>query len=127
MHTPTLIKRLTPPTMDQIAIALYKDAAQVGEEYAKGDELSMISAQSVARNRVPEMLMRAAIIALMADGDNAMAEMLAALLKGRKAGAQWCNRDWQTGEFLEEAAASVEEAGAEIAERFRKGAEGLAA
>lgn len=126
MQTSILLRQTQPPSMDTIATALYQDACALAKEWSRGDELSMIAASDHARRQVPVMLMRAAIIGFMADGDNAMASMLDAMLKGRRAEMAWYHRDLWVDD-LENAADEIEALAEEIATRFRKDAEGLAA
>lgn len=134
MHTAQLLKQTTPPNTEAIVSALHQDALALSAEWSRGDVLSMISDETVAKESAARVLLLAAAAALravkdptMADMTDTMAKMLEAYLSGRLAEKQFCFRDRWTADALETAADDMTTLTEEIADRFRADAEGLAA
>lgn len=127
MHTAQLLKQTTQPGGEAIATALHQDALALSREWARGDVLSMISNETVARESAARMLLRAAALALRAVKDEDAAKLLETYLSGRTAEMQFSFRDRWTADALETAADDMTTLTEEIADRFRADAEGLAA
>ena len=126
-HVSALLRRTDEPHIADMAEASRLDAAAMAHEWAKGNDLSMISHQTVATENIARILLMAASAALKDAGDGAMGQLLEAYIAGRVAEMQFAHRNHWTGDALETSAADLEGLAEEIAARFRKDAEGLAA
>ncbi len=124
--TAALMRHAAKPPINVMARAIQTDAEAIASEWSRGDDLSMISAKSVARENAPRILLLAAASALKGVDDN-MAALIAAYLQGRTAEMQFAWRDHRTASELDEGADGMEGAAEMIVARFREASEELAA
>lgn len=114
-----LMRQTAKPPIKVMARALQTDAEALAAEWSRGDELSMVSAASVAKENAPRILLVAAAESLKGV-DNDMSALITAYLQGRTAEMQFAWRDWQTASDLDNGADGMEAAAETIVARFRE-------
>jgi hypothetical protein len=101
-----------------MADAVHLDAAALANEWSRGDDLSMISANSVATENISRILLLASAAALKDAGDDDMAGIVESYLRGRQAEMQFANRDQSTDDALDVAANELTDMACVLGSRF---------
>jgi hypothetical protein len=117
-HTSALLRRLQRPHIADMADAVHLDAAALANEWSRGDDLSMISANSVATENISRILLLASAAALKDAGDDDMAGIVESYLRGRQAEMQFANRDQSTDDALDVAANELTDMACVLGSRF---------